>query len=54
MSDDVTDGNDGDEPWFLQETSGQAGAGTFCDDMHKVVETLEREQKILAKIACVP
>jgi hypothetical protein len=54
MSDDVTDGNDGDEPWFPQETSGQAGAGTYCDDMHEVVETLEREQKILAKIACVP
>jgi hypothetical protein len=54
MSDDVTDGNDGDEPWFLQETSGQAGAGTYCDDMHEVVETLEREQKILAKIVCVP
>jgi hypothetical protein len=54
MSDDVSDGNDGDEPWFQQETSGQAGAGTYCDDMHEVVETLEREQKILAKIVCVP
>jgi hypothetical protein len=26
MSDDVSDGSDGDEPWFLQEMSGRASA----------------------------
>lgn len=54
MSDDVTDVNDGDEPWFTQETSGHVGAVEYCDEMTEVVETLEREQKILAKIVCVP
>ena len=54
MGDDVTDEDDGDEPWILQETSGRAGAEDPDDDMVEVVETLEREQKILAKIVCVP
>jgi hypothetical protein len=54
MSDDVTDVNNGDEPWFTQETSGHVGAVEYCDEMTEVVETLEREQKILAKIVCVP
>jgi hypothetical protein len=54
MSDDVNDVNDGDEPWFTQETSGHVGAVECCDEMTEVVETPEREQKILAKIVCVP
>jgi hypothetical protein len=46
MSDDVSDGNDGDEPWFLQEMSGRASAAApHWDDMNEVVKTLEPKPK---------
>jgi hypothetical protein len=54
MSDDVTDGVDVDEPWILQETSDHACAEEPSDAMDEGLETSEKEQKILAKIVCVP
>jgi hypothetical protein len=52
MSDDVTDGVDGDEPWILQGTSGRACAEEPSDAMDEGLETLEKEQKIKPRL-CV-
>ena len=54
MIDDRSDDRNGDEPLILTEPTGRAYAVTYDEDMDEVVEILERKQKILAKIICVP
>jgi hypothetical protein len=54
MGDGVSDGGNGDEPLFLAAPEGSNYAVSFDDAMDEEVEILERKQKILGKIICIP
>ena len=54
MADGVSNDGNGDEPLVLANPVGRVDAQSFDDLMDEEVETLERKQKILAKIICVP
>jgi hypothetical protein len=54
MAEDVPDAGRSDTPLMLPLPNGNLNAQSHDDDFDEVMETVERKQKILAKIICVP
>jgi hypothetical protein len=54
MADDANDDGRDDEPIQLPVPDGQAGAHSYDAELDEEMGTLERKQKILATIICVP
>jgi hypothetical protein len=54
MADDANDDSSDDAPLMLPIPNGKLYVTEYDGDVDKIMEVIERKQKILAKIICVP